>query len=96
MLTSYVALNMLMGVSLDFVRKFVDDNSQMDGFAELSTAAVFTSIIKPAVAERHCAYVDLYQGHKDGEKRLFVCPANVLVSHAWSCLFSDVVDVMEQ
>ena len=62
--------------------------------SELTTTQVCDRIIKPATAERRCAYSTLLAGRSDAAGRPLVAKATVFVSHAWSYRFLDLVDTI--
>ena len=98
------------GLSLAALRAFVAEHSaegrtfapapgepadaQSLPLSELTTTQVCYRIIKPATAERRCAYSTLLHGRTDAAGQAYVRTATVFVSHAWSYRFLDLVDTL--
>ena len=85
-----------LGISIEFVRKFVADHAARPGFAQMSTAEVCVAIVRPATLARRRALVDLVADQSDFGGKAVAATATVLVCHPWSGLFAETVDVMEQ
>lgn len=85
-----------LGVSIEFIRKFIADNSHLSGFAEFTTLEVCDRIVKPLTKSRHFPFLELFRDQRDENGKLYVGPATAFVSHAWKYKFCEPVDVMEQ
>ena len=93
----------LVGVSLAFIRKFIDSYSDEFNFRELSTTQVNHLIVQ--VKTNDCKkpfydYVQCYTTGKDSEKwsnsRGYFGKATVFVSHAWADSFYELFETIEK
>lgn len=81
------------GVSTSFLRTFQQQHA-LSG-KTLTTTDVCETIIKPATASQHCAYVDLLRDTKDAATGQPVLgKATVFVSHAWKYEINDAIATM--
>lgn len=83
------------GVSIDFIRKFVQDHQNVSRLLDYTASDLNALIIIPESIDRKCPYVDLFTGQNDTVGRPFFAPATVFVSHAWKNKFSELLDVLE-
>jgi hypothetical protein len=83
----------LHGLSLAHVEEFITAHGGRPAFEGMTSDDVCQKIIKPMTKRLQCSYVDLLRAiqhlaYQEGMK------ADVFVSHAWKCLFLDVVDTL--
>lgn len=86
----------VVGVSIEFIRKFMLDHENMTHFSTFTTSDACSNIIIPACTPTKCAYIDLFAGKCDENGKPFLSKASVFVSHAWKYKLVEPVDVMEQ
>eukprot|EP00937_MAST-01D_sp_MAST-1D-sp2_P006211 g6211.t1 len=85
------------GVSLAFLKAFTKQKAIN---ARATTAEVCHTIVKPVTAEAACAYYDLAWTSDAAlaygkDSKHWTGEANFFLSHAWSCRFRDLVEIIE-
>ena len=85
------------GVSIQFIRHFVDSHKSSHEFSTFTTTDACKNIVLVETKERQCAYIDLFIGKTEQtEDWPYIAPATVFVSHAWKYNIVEVIDAMEQ
>ena len=81
------------GVSYTFLEVVLTQDPRY--YEGITTSDIKSKIVMPDTAGGKCAYVDLYEGKRDTQGRLYVAPATAFISHAWMYNFNIPLDVMK-
>lgn len=81
--------NPALGVSASFIRDFFGKVP-----LESTTQEACENVVKKATAKKNCPYIDLLEVNKDSKGRPLVGKATIYVSHAWSCKFRVLCEVI--
>ncbi|CAK4352082.1 unnamed protein product [Aphanomyces euteiches] len=84
---------MPLGLTLGFFKHFVEIHGGRKAFQGLTTGAVCTKFLLPYTASTKLSLVEHVGRQPDGH--LYAKPATWFVSHAWSYLYLDVVDALD-
>ncbi|CAK4253086.1 unnamed protein product [Aphanomyces euteiches] len=82
-----------LGLTVGFFKRFVDIHGGRDAFEGLTTVDVCTRFLMPYTAATKLSLVEHVHQQPDGH--LYAKPATWFVSHAWSYLYLDVVDALD-
>jgi hypothetical protein len=82
------------GVRLSHFHQFIADCGGRDALAHLTTTQVCERFVKPATARLEASYCDMLAQRQQEEPPGVVGKATVFISHAWKCVFLDVVDAL--
>ncbi|KAH9127516.1 hypothetical protein AeMF1_002202 [Aphanomyces euteiches] len=81
------------GLTLGYFKRFVEIHGGREVFAGLTTADVCTKFLLPYTTSTKLSLVEHVRQQPDGH--LYAKPATWFVSHAWSYLYLDVVDALD-
>ncbi|CAK4692052.1 hypothetical protein AeMF1_017039 [Aphanomyces euteiches] len=82
-----------LGLTVGFFKRFVDIHGGRGAFEGLTTVDVCTRFLMPYTAATKLSLVEHVHQQPDGH--LYAKPATWFVSHAWSYLYLDVVDALD-
>jgi len=82
------------GVRLSHFHQFIADCGGRDALAHLTTTQVCERFVKPATARLEASYCDMLAQRQKEEPPGVVGKATAFISHAWKCVFLDVVDAL--
>ncbi|CAK4128559.1 unnamed protein product [Aphanomyces euteiches] len=82
-----------LGLTLGFFKHFIEIHGGRDVFKGLTTGNVCTRFLLPYTAATKLSLVDHVRQQPDGH--LYAKPSTWFVSHAWSYLYLDVVDALD-
>ncbi|KAH9104106.1 hypothetical protein LEN26_010297 [Aphanomyces euteiches] len=82
-----------MGVTMQFVRQWMDERGGREAFRGLLTKDVCRQFLKPFTQSSTLSLVDHLLSTPGGEKH--IRPAKWFVSHAWQYLFVETMDAIE-
>ncbi|CAK4458118.1 unnamed protein product [Aphanomyces euteiches] len=81
------------GLTLGYFKRFVEIHGGREVFAGLTTTDVCTKFLLPYTTSTKLSLVEHVRQQPDGH--LYAKPATWFVSHAWSYLYLDVVDALD-
>ncbi|KAH9074469.1 hypothetical protein Ae201684P_022276 [Aphanomyces euteiches] len=82
-----------LGLTFRFFKRFIEIHGGRQAFENLTTGDVCTQYLLPYTASTKMSMVEHVRQQPDGH--LYVKPATWFVSHAWSYLYLDVVDALD-